>query len=176
MEPEDAPFDPDDPGVQSDAALNYLVNRIEAEMAELQLEHFSNSSAVALGMLLVELGTARALPVAIGIRRSGQVLFHAALDGATPDNDLWLLAKSRTAERYAVPSLLVGLRARLTGGRAEDNPLFDPAVYAAHGGSFPLAVRGAGPVATVTVSGLPQLQDHDLVVEALRLHLHAADA
>jgi uncharacterized protein (UPF0303 family) len=31
-----------------------------------------------------------------------------------------------------------------------------------------LYVAGVGAVATVTVSGLPQQQDHDLVVEALR--------
>lgn len=53
----------------------------------------------------------------------------------------------------------------------EDNPLFDTTVFAAHGGSFPLYVRGVGAVATVTVSGLPQRDDHDLVVEALRGHL-----
>ena len=39
--------------------------------------------------------------------------------------------------------------------------------YATHGGSFPLAVAGAGVVGSVTVSGLPQRADHELVVEAL---------
>jgi uncharacterized protein (UPF0303 family) len=39
--------------------------------------------------------------------------------------------------------------------------------YASHGGSFPLAVKGTGIVGSVTVSGLPQRADHELVVEAL---------
>ncbi len=39
--------------------------------------------------------------------------------------------------------------------------------YAADGGSFPLHVEGAGVVGSVTVSGLPQREDHNLVVEAL---------
>jgi uncharacterized protein (UPF0303 family) len=39
--------------------------------------------------------------------------------------------------------------------------------YAAHGGSFPLTVAQAGVVGSVTVSGLPQRADHELVVEAL---------
>ena len=43
-------------------------------------------------------------------------------------------------------------------------PLAD---YATHGGSFPLTVVGAGLVGSVTVSGLPQRADHELVVEAL---------
>ena len=36
-----------------------------------------------------------------------------------------------------------------------------------HGGSFPLHVAGVGCVGAVTVSGLPQRDDHALVVEAL---------
>jgi uncharacterized protein (UPF0303 family) len=43
-------------------------------------------------------------------------------------------------------------------------PLAD---FAAHGGSFPLRVAGAGVVGSVTVSGLAQRADHELVVEAL---------
>jgi uncharacterized protein (UPF0303 family) len=39
--------------------------------------------------------------------------------------------------------------------------------YAADGGSFPLIVENAGIVGSVTVSGLPQRDDHNLVVEAL---------
>ena len=39
-----------------------------------------------------------------------------------------------------------------------------------HGGSFPVNVENAGIIGAVTVSGLPQLQDHLLVVEAQKPH------
>jgi uncharacterized protein (UPF0303 family) len=39
--------------------------------------------------------------------------------------------------------------------------------YVTHGGSFPIAVVGAGVIGAVTVSGLAQRDDHELVVEAL---------
>ncbi len=160
-------FDPDFKGEQPESALEALIERIENEVQTLQFDGFSQADALSLGLVLVELGTERNLPIAIDIRRSEHVLFHVSLPGATPDNEIWVERKSRTAGRYAEPSLLVGLRGRLGGGRLEDNAWFDQTRYAAHGGAFPIYVRGTGPVATATVSGLPQKADHDLVVEAL---------
>lgn len=165
----DAEFDPDSSGDQPEGPLRSLIGRIEHEMAALQFDGFSQSNALDLGLLLVELGTEQNLPIAIDIRRGAHVLFHVSLPGATADNEIWVERKSRTAEQYAEPSLLVGLRGRLGGGRIEDNVWFDQSRYAAHGGAFPLYVKGTGPVATVTVSGLPQKADHDLVVEALTM-------
>jgi len=42
-----------------------------------------------------------------------------------------------------------------------------PLDFAPHGGSFPVHVDGAGIVGAITVSGLPQREDHNLVVEVL---------
>jgi uncharacterized protein (UPF0303 family) len=161
-------FDPDSGEDQPRAALEALIARIDGEISELQFPRFTKDDALNLGLLLVELGKRRKLPIAVDISRADQVLFHVALEGATPDNEHWVRAKQRTAARYEIPSLLVGLRARLRGGRIEDQGWYDESVYAAHGGCFPIYVTGVGAVATVTVSGLPQQEDHDLVVEALR--------
>jgi uncharacterized protein (UPF0303 family) len=116
----------------------------------------------------VRKGTEGSLPIAIDIRRGGQILFHAALDGAQPDNDVWIERKSRAVERYGIPSLLLGTRPKIAGKRIEDEGWFDQSLYAAHGGGFPIVVEGTGVVAVVTVSGLAQVDDHDLVVSALR--------
>jgi uncharacterized protein (UPF0303 family) len=161
-------FDPDSDATQPEGSLQALIARIEGEIRELQFPGFSMDDALNLGLLLVELGKEGQFPIAIDITKGEQVLFHVALTGATPDNEHWIRAKQRTAARYEAPSLLVGLRARLGGGRIEDQGWFDQSRYAAHGGSFPVYVTGVGAVATVTVSGLPQVQDHDLVVQALR--------
>ena len=166
--PDVTEYDPDSDAAQLEGSLEAFIARIEAEIRELQFPGFSLDDSLNLGLLLVELGKERGLPIAIDITKGEQVLFHVALPGATPDNGHWIRAKQRTAARYEVPSLLVGLRGRLRGGRIEDQGWFDETRYAAHGGSFPVYVTGVGAVATVTVSGLPQVQDHDLVVEALR--------
>jgi uncharacterized protein (UPF0303 family) len=39
--------------------------------------------------------------------------------------------------------------------------------YAAHGGGFPIVLRGTGLIGTVVASGLPQREDHAMVVAAL---------
>jgi uncharacterized protein (UPF0303 family) len=169
-------FDPDTDATQPEGSLQALIARVEGEIRELQFPGFSMDDALNLGLLLVELGKEGQFPIAIDITKGEQVLFHVALTGATPDNEHWIRAKQRTAARYEVPSLLVGLRGRLRGGRIEDQGWFDQTLYAAHGGSFPVYVSGVGAVATVTVSGLPQLQDHDLVVEAMREVLRPAGA
>ncbi|CAL9520068.1 heme-degrading domain-containing protein [Streptomyces sp. enrichment culture] len=150
------------------------VEELEAQERRLVLRQFTHDDAWTLGSLLVELARERQAPVAIDIHRAGQQLFHAALPGSTPDNDAWIARKRRVVERYGSASYLVGARFRAKGTTFEESSRLDPDMYAAHGGSFPITVEGVGVVGAVTVSGLPQLQDHRLVVEALELFLSRA--
>ncbi|MEU9206896.1 heme-degrading domain-containing protein [Streptomyces sp. NPDC048415] len=150
------------------------VEELEAQERRLVLRQFTFDDAWALGTLLVELARERQAPVAIDIRRAGQQLFHAALPGSTPDNDAWIDRKRRVVERYGSSSYLVGTRFRAKGTTFEESSRLDPDTYAAHGGSFPITVEGAGVIGAVTVSGLPQLQDHRLVVEALEQFMAAS--
>lgn len=143
------------------------IAELEEQERRLTLPHFTYDDAWALGTLLVELAREQGAPVAIDIRRAGQQLFHAALPGSTPDNDAWIDRKRRVVERYAASSLLIGTRFRAKNTTFEDSSRLDPDVYAAHGGAFPITVEGAGVIGTVVVSGLPQLEDHAMVVEAL---------
>lgn len=152
---------------QQDPQLAAQIRDVEQQQQRLQLTRFDNDDAWRLGCLLVELGRGRGLPITVDIRRNGHLLFHASLPGTAPDNDTWVVRKSRVVERFGAPSFLVGLRARLKGRSFEEDTGLPVQEYAAHGGSFPLTITGVGIVGTVTVSGLPQEQDHALVVEAL---------
>jgi uncharacterized protein (UPF0303 family) len=40
-------------------------------------------------------------------------------------------------------------------------------LFAAHGGAFPIRIKDVGVVGTVTVSGLPQADDHAFVTEMI---------
>ncbi|MGW3266580.1 heme-degrading domain-containing protein [Streptomyces sp. NPDC001056] len=151
----------------TDQRLAPSIEELEAQEDRLVLRRFTYDDAWALGSLLVELARERRAPVAIDIHRGGQQLFHAALPGSTPDNDAWISRKRRVVERYGASSYLVGSRFRAKGTTFEDSSRLDPDEYAAHGGSFPIRVADAGVIGAVTVSGLPQIEDHRLVVAAL---------
>ena len=147
---------------------------LAAEEEELQLSSFTHDDAWTLGSALVAAGRAAGAPVAIEISRNQQRLFHVALAGATPDNASWIERKSRVVQRFGHSSLYVRQAALEKGKPFEETPGLDPALYAAHGGAFPVLVRGVGPVGVVVVSGLPQVEDHRMVVDALRAHLSAS--
>ncbi|MFJ5263612.1 heme-degrading domain-containing protein [Streptomyces sp. NPDC088387] len=153
--------------------LTPTVEELEAQERRLVFRAFTHDDAWELGSLLVRLATERQAPVAIDIHRAGQQLFHAALPGSTPDNDAWIARKRRVVERYGSASYLVGTRFRAKGSTFEDSSRLDPDLYAAHGGSFPITVADVGVIGAVTVSGLPQLADHKMVVEALEQFLDA---
>ncbi len=147
---------------------NEFLDRIVAEEASVVLDRFDEEDAWRLGLLLVEEARRRKAPVAVDVRRPGQVLFHAALPGATPDNDEWIRRKSACAFRFAKSSLAVGVSLALAGKTLEEKSFVSSFEYSPHGGAVPIRVRDVGIVACATVSGLPQEEDHALVVECLR--------
>lgn len=155
--------------------LRDLVTALEAEAATLTLTRFTEDDAWAVGSWLWETARERDLSISVSIRRGEHRLFHASRPGTSADNDSWIERKERVVRRYEAASYLVGRRLAADGKTLEDVGL-DPLLHAAHGGCVPVVVAGAGMVATVTVSGLRQGDDHALVVEALRVLQDASPA
>jgi len=148
-------------------ATNEMLEQIAKEEAELIFDRFTEEDASQLGCLLVEEAKKRHAKVAIDIRRPGQILFHAALPGATPDNDEWIRRKSNVVFRFGKASLAVGVSLALAHTSIEQKYFVSPMEFSPYGGAFPIRVRSCGLVACVTVSGLPQEEDHALVVSCL---------
>lgn len=144
--------------------------RVIHQETELRLPRFDYDDAWRLGNLLREMAVARKATMVIDIRRFGQPiqpLFYTALAGTTPDNSRWVQRKSNTVARFHRSSYQLGLYLAQNNTTIHEKYALDEADYAAHGGSFPLHVINAGIIGAVTVSGLPQREDHNLVVEAL---------
>lgn len=143
------------------------LERIALEERYLRFARFDAEAAWDLGTHLRTLAMERSLKLVIDVRRFGQPLFYAALDGTTPDNAEWVRRKSNTVARFHRSSYATGLMMKAKGTTLVERYGLPVADYAADGGSFPLVVEGAGVVGSVTVSGLPQRDDHNLVVEVL---------
>lgn len=147
--------------------LNEDLERIALQERELVLPRLDAEIAWQLGSHLRALARKRRLAVVIDIRRFGQPLFYAAMDGTTPDNVEWVRRKTNVVARFHRSSYAVGLKEKQKGQTICESQGLALADYATHGGSFPLAVTGAGVVGSITVSGLPMREDHELVIEAL---------
>ncbi|WP_028534715.1 heme-degrading domain-containing protein [Paludibacterium yongneupense] len=143
------------------------LKRIAQQEACLRYTRFDASDAWRLGCRLQALAAERKASVAIEIRVNGQRLFFCAMPGATPSNEDWIRRKSHTVDHFRRSSYAVGLGLNRDQTTLEAKIGASTADFATHGGSFPIALTDSVCIGSVTVSGLPQRQDHALVVEAL---------
>lgn len=152
-----------------------ILDQVASEELRLQFDHFDASDAWRLGVQIVDAARARELPIVISVRRGGQRLFHAALPGTSASNDRWIERKSAVVELFGHASFHVAAQLLLDESSLEHDHGLDPGAFAAHGGVFPIIVRGVGAIGTVGVSGLPQADDHAFVVDQLEAFLGAED-
>lgn len=148
-----------------------LLSQLLKEEDVLQFSAFTNETALELGLKLVEAARSAAKGVTIDICRNGQQLFHYALEGTSADNDEWIKRKNRVVNRFGHSSYYMGISYKAKNTTIQDSSLLDPREYAAHGGAFPIIIKEVGVVGTITVSGLPQQEDHQLVVRVLADYL-----
>lgn len=143
------------------------IARIAEQERRLRLTRFDEDSAWELGSRLRELAEARGAALAIEIRLMRETVFFCAMRGTSPANADWARRKRNTVELLQRSSYGVGRSLEQEGNSLEQQMGLPARDYASHGGCFPLHVEGVGCAGTVTVSGLPQREDHALVVEAL---------
>jgi len=162
------------PGLGNIDRAQIDMQQIGIQEQQLAFPSFDAHAAWSLGSTLRRLAVERSHALVIDIRRFGspfQPLFFAALPGTTPDNARWVERKSNVVARFHRSSYSVGLHLAGQSTTISAKYALPEEDYATHGGAFPLSVVGAGIIGCITVSGLPQRMDHELVVEALCLEL-----
>lgn len=147
--------------------MEELLKSLLEQEETLQFASFDEAKAWELGSLLVETAGARNLPIAIDIRRGERQMFHASLKGASADNDQWIARKVKTVSRFGHSSFYMGNFLKSIGKSITEKYYVSELEYATQGGCFPIKVRGTGMVGTVAVSGLPQEEDHKLIIECI---------
>lgn len=143
------------------------LNQLLVQEAELQFEAFNNQTAWELGSLIKSRAEEKQVNVAIEIVRNGHRLFSFAMPDTSRDNQCWIERKRSVVDRYEHSSWYMGQYYKEKGKTIDQASLVDAKEFAPYGGSFPLIIRGVGVVGSISVSGLPQYEDHKLVVDTI---------
>jgi uncharacterized protein (UPF0303 family) len=143
------------------------LERLALQERRLQFAHFDAQAAWAIGCRLKALAEQRGGAVAIDIRLHGQPLFFCALPGTAPTNVDWIRRKRKTVAMFNRSSYAMGLSLKRENATLESKTGVNLRDYATHGGCFPILLQGGVCIGTITVSGLPQRADHELVVQAI---------
>ena len=133
----------------------------------LRFEAFDAESAWRLGTLLRSLALETGIGCHIEIEVAGQLLFACVTGGATPGQANWIRRKRNTVHHFARSTYAVGRKLEREGATLTSKHALPEADFVAHGGGFPLFLKGTGAIGSVIFSGLPQREDHNLVVAAL---------
>jgi uncharacterized protein (UPF0303 family) len=135
--------------------------------AKLIFPQFDASTAWEIGAALRQSALGRGGAITIDIRRGEEILFFHAMPGTTPSNADWARRKRNLVELLRRSSYALGLDGRIKGTSIVEKMDLPPRDYVSHGGCFPIKVAGAGHIGTITVSGLPQRTDHNLIVSVV---------
>ncbi len=137
-------------------------------LRKIELSEFSNRVALDMGQRIIELAKSRNQHIAVEICRLNHTIFLYFDDNLPADKHNWLRRKANVAKHFEESSLGVK-NDLLAKGMSLEKPFgLDEKDYIAKGGSIPVFVKNAGMVATITVSGLRDVDDHNLITEALQ--------
>lgn len=156
------------------AVAQPTLDEVTQEEASLRWPAFDAAMAWRLGSALHDRAARDGLCVAIEISVAGHVLFVSALPGATPDNAEWMRRKRNTVMRFHRSSLAMRLLCEAKGKSLHERYGLAQADYVASGGGVPILLDGTGCIGAVIVSGLPDVEDHRLIVETMRSVLAAS--
>lgn len=143
------------------------LRRIALQEQAIRFEHFDKATAWELGSRLKQACEARHAAATIEVRIARDTVFLYAMPGTTAVNTEWARRKRNVTELLEQSSYGVGLTLERDGQTLQDPSGLSLADFVPHGGCFPITLRKGGFIGAVTVSGLPQRDDHALVVEVL---------
>jgi uncharacterized protein (UPF0303 family) len=143
------------------------IRRIRMQEDRLQFTSFDARTAWDVGLALKATAEARQAPIVVDISLQSMPLLVFALPGGAPENFDWVRRKRNVVYHFHRSSYAIGRCLAQESKTLLELGALPERDYAAHGGSFPILLKGTGCIGAVTVSGLPQREDHKMVVDAL---------
>jgi len=143
------------------------IERIKRQEAALVFDAFDEAVAFEIGSAIRARALAENLPIVIDIRTFDRPLFYAAMPGSNASNLDWARRKTNVVRRFLRSTYRMVLEQQRPDRTFKVGEGLDIADYVLAGGGFPVAVKGAGVIGAIAVSGLPEREDHGVVVDAL---------
>ncbi len=125
---------------------------------------FNQDTAWALGSALKTAAESRQFALAIDISVNQHGWFSYLMPGATAENTDWARRKRNLVDLLGISSYAAGLMLQQRQTTLAERYGVNPRDYAAFGGGIPLRVAQVGIIGSITVSGAPQRDDHNLVI------------
>lgn len=147
------------------------IEKVALQEKRLQFKQFDADAAWMIGNALKAAAEKQKVAVAIEIYMNGHTLFLYSMKGTTPDNHDWIRRKRNVVMRFQRSSYAIGLKHEKAQTTLQSKFGLELKDFAPHGGCFPINLVGSGCVGCITVSGLPQRADHEMVVAVLQEHL-----
>ena len=140
---------------------------LEQQEHLLRFASFNAEIAWELGCILRALLMDRGAGGTVEIELANHLLFACATPTSNPGQADWIRRKRNVVHRFGRSTYAIGRILESNNETLQSRHGLNAADYAAHGGGFPILLEGTGPVGSVVMSGLPQRDDHNLVISAL---------
>lgn len=147
------------------------IEAIKRQEAALVFDRFDEAVAFAVGTAIRERALRENLPIIVDIRTFDRPLFYAAMPGSNASNPDWARRKINVVRRFLRSTYRMVLEQQRPDRAFKPGEGLDIADYVLAGGGFPVTLKGAGVIGVIAVSGLPEREDHGVVVDALCDHL-----
>ena len=154
---------------------DFTSQQLRQQAHDLELGSFTVNDALELGTLALTVARPRDLPVTIEVWHTGRLVFKAALPGTSADNDDWLRRKRNVVERFEQSTMAVRVSYEEKGQEFISATALTLRDFAAHGGGWPISAKSVGVVGFFGISGLPQVEDHNLITECLAQFIDSQD-
>ena len=145
----------------------FISAQLLTEEQILTLPSLDLTGALEIGEIAKSLGQIKNLPIAVEVRLSDWIIYHASLPGSTSENQWWIDRKARVVMLKHHSTLHERVRAEERGVDWHKENDVEDETHAIHGGGLPLITKDEGFVGILLISGLPQVEDHLLGVEVL---------
>ena len=142
-----------------------LLRILEQQEEDLVFDSFDRKDALKIGTMLTEKCFDYRFPLTVRIFIGEIIVYQFAMKGHEENRFGWTLRKYQLLKETGHSSMHGKVRAELMDELKDLKA--QPEIYGFGCGAFPIRVKGEGIIGAVTVSGLPDPDDHVLVVHAI---------